>query len=257
MLHRLLVLAVLLSLSAPAIVLAADEDTTSTAAASMTDPDRWWFEIAPYFMAAGMAGDIGVRGLQSGVNVSFSDILDNLDFGIMGAGAVGKGDWSLMLDGIYMKLEKTGSLGPLPLDGEMEETIVEGMVAYRVPSEGDVNVYAGVRYYDLAFKASLNDSTRLDQSQSWADPIVGVRARWDFGHKPTGWSAFFLGDVGGFGFGSKISYQVFPAGGYRFSRVISAFLGYRYIYVDYENEDDQFLFDMGSGGPLLGVAFRF
>jgi len=39
--------------------------------------------------------------------------------------------------------------------------------------------------------------------------------------------------------------------------VIGAFLGYRYIYVDYENEDDQFLFDMGMGGPVAGLGFSF
>jgi len=259
---RVVLIAVLvvagLSLLLPArLAGAAEADSTASSSMTATAPEAWRFEVAPYFMAASMAGDIGIGGFQTEASISFKNILDNLDFGAMGYASAGKGDWSLMLDAIYMKLKKSGDLGPFPVTGELEQTVVEGMVAYRVPTEANVNVYAGVRYYDVSFKASVNDTTRRERSQSWADPIVGVRARWDFGPKPTGWSILFVGDVGGFGIGSKISYQVFPAGGYRFSRVVSAFLGYRYIYVDYQNEDDQFLYDMGTGGPLLGVAFSF
>jgi hypothetical protein len=238
----------------------AEADSVAAPPAAMKSPDSWRFEIAPYFMAASMAGDVGAKGLSQGVTVSFSNILDNLDFGAMGYASAGKGDWTLMLDVIYMKLKKTGTLGvqgSIPTGSELEQTVVEGMISYRVPTEHDVNVYAGVRYYDLGFSLAVDDSTVLSPDQSWADPIIGLRARWDFGKKPTGWSAIFVGDVGGFGIGSEISYQIFPAAGYRFSRVVSAFLGYRYIYVDYQKSEDGFLYDMGTGGPTAGVGFTF
>jgi len=239
---------------------AEDADSSAVSAPAGKSPDSWRFEIAPYFIAASMSGDVGVKGLSQGVTVSFSNILDNLDFGAMGYASAGKGAWTLMLDVIYMKLKKNGTVGiqgATPTQSELEQTVVESMISYRVPTEQNVDVYAGVRYYDLGVSLAVDDSTVLSPSQSWADPIVGLRARWDFGNKPTGWSAIFVGDVGGFGIGSEISYQIFPAAGYRFSRVVSAFLGYRYIYVDYLNSDDEFLYDMGTGGPMAGVGFTF
>ena len=43
----------------------------------------WEFVVAPYFIAAGMDGEVMVRDIAVPVDVSFSSVLENLEFGGM------------------------------------------------------------------------------------------------------------------------------------------------------------------------------
>jgi len=53
-----------------------------------------------------MNGSVGAGQLPPiNVGMSFSDILENLDAGLMGAFEARKGRWGVLLDAIYMKLE--------------------------------------------------------------------------------------------------------------------------------------------------------
>ena len=65
----------------------------------------WRYEFTPYLWASGMKGDVQAGNLpRTSVDMSFTDILDILDFGIMGAFEARKGRWGLLFDAIYMKV---------------------------------------------------------------------------------------------------------------------------------------------------------
>ena len=86
----------------------------------------------------------------------------------------------------------------------------------------------------------------------WVDPIIGLRAQVNF----TRW--LFLaaqGDVGGFGAGSQIVWNVQATLGLNFTRNIFAELGYRYMYVDYDKND--LLYQMNSFGLFSGIGVKF
>ncbi|MFZ0712261.1 MAG: hypothetical protein WAM53_19630, partial [Terrimicrobiaceae bacterium] len=86
----------------------------------------------------------------------------------------------------------------------------------------------------------------------WVDPIIGLRGQINF----TRW--LFLaaqGDVGGFGAGSQIAWNVQATIGINFTRNIFAELGYRYMYVDYDN--DNLLYQMNSFGLFSGIGVKF
>ncbi len=63
------------------------------------------------------------------------------------------------------------------------------------------------------------------------------------------------GDVGGFGAGSQIAWNVQTTIGVNFTRNIFGEIGYRYMYVDYTNGG--FVYDMNSFGLYSGIGVRF
>ncbi len=89
-------------------------------------------------------------------------------------------------------------------------------------------------------------------NETWIDPIVGLRTqinitRWLF--------VAAQGDVGGFGVGSEIAWNTQATVGVNFSRNVFGELGYRYMYVDYDQND--FLYQMNSYGLFAGLGFKF
>ena len=89
-------------------------------------------------------------------------------------------------------------------------------------------------------------------SRNWTDPIVGAQLRYDLTRH---WFGTMLGDIGGFGVGSDISWSIFGGVGYQFTDWFSATVGYRYMHVDYDK--DQFLMNVNVQGLLAGLGFRF
>ncbi len=47
--------------------------------------DEWKQEFAPYLWGAAMSGEAGIGSVTSSIDMSFGDILDNLELGFMGA----------------------------------------------------------------------------------------------------------------------------------------------------------------------------
>ena len=60
-------------------------------------------------------------------------------------------------------------------------------------------------------------------------------------------------DIGGGG--SKLTWQLVVTGGYDFTHVIPGEFGYRLLSLDREEGD--FKYDMGTGGWVAGVGFRW
>ncbi len=69
------------------------------------ESDQWQFEITPYLFAISLDGTTGVAGVTADVDVSFDDLLDNIDSAFMFVFEARKGPWGLGFDGMYSKLE--------------------------------------------------------------------------------------------------------------------------------------------------------
>ena len=119
---------------------------------------RWQYELTPYLWASGMKGDVQAGALpRTSVDMSFSDILDVFDFGLMGAFEARNGRWGLLFDGMYMKVSDSATArrtGPGPIgatltanaDVKMEQTMLAGAVAYRaMEGRSPVDVIGGLR----------------------------------------------------------------------------------------------------------------
>jgi opacity protein-like surface antigen len=99
----------------------------------------------------------------------------------------------------------------------------------------------------------LPDGSRsVSGRETWWDPLIGVRVLVPFAEK---WTAVGYADIGGFGVGSDITYQLLAGVNWQFSKSVSAKLGYRYLYQDYEHNG--FIWDMTANGFYLGAGFQF
>jgi hypothetical protein len=85
------------------------------------------------------------------------------------------------------------------------------------------------------------------------NPLIGLK-----GLTPIGASKFFLSGafaMGGFGAGSDFMWDASVNIGYQWTKGFATTLGYRYLDVDYENND--FLYDVTQDGLTLGLSWRF
>jgi len=248
----------------------------AAAQSATAPPAGWQFEITPYVWMAGMKGDVQSGSLpKTSLDVGFSDVLDVLDFALMGAFEARNGRWGLLFDAQYMKLsdsataQRTGA-GPIgasltaSADAEIEQTMLAAAAAYRVSTGPTlIDAIAGLRYMRLEVDADIGASlfgpagggaraVSRSGSESWIDPYIGLRVQHPIADR---WTLEGYVDVGGFDVGSKFTVQASAGVIYDFSKTIAGKLGYRYLGVDYD--DDGFLFDMEMQGAYLGLGFRF
>jgi len=232
--------------------------------------DKWQFEITPYLFAAGMNGTTAVRGISADVDMSFSDIAERLDSAFMIYGTARKNDWIFALDAIYFKITDQQSnswQGPLgntntaQLNVGMTQQNYSLSAGRRVLNEKTkVDVLGVARYTgldtDLKLARTTGSDLRPDGSrsvsakESWWDAAIAVRVSTPIASK---WDLTGYADVGAGG--TDLSYQLLAGLNWQFSKVVSAKLGYRYFYQDYQN--GSFKWDMTNSGGYLGVGFRF
>ena len=210
--------------------------------------------VAPYFLAPYMNGTLGINGLTATVSADPGDIFDKLQFGAMLVVEVRKGAWGGTVDGLYMNLEQDAERENVAATASGKQGAVDVSVFRTLLPTVDVLLGARVNVLEggLVIPATATD---VSQSQTWVDPIVGVRL-W----APTGAGRWRLGiraDVGGFGIGSDFAYQIYPIVGFRVSSLLSLHAAYRILDMKYESGDADFVYDMTTFGPQLGLALHF
>ena len=242
-----------------------------TADGSQSESPPAWAEsplsikLTTYLWAASMSGDVGVRGLPPAeIDVDFDEIFKNIDWfppPIMLAAEVRYDRFGLLSDFIYLGLDSEGaSPGPLPLtaDANLKTLIFTVGGSYRVLQSDsvDLDLLAGARLWmldaNLALTGPVIGTRQAGGSETWIDPIVGVAAQIKLGG---GFGFKAEGDVGGFGVGADLDWQVLGALQYQLNESITLEAGYRYLAVDYDKGG--FLYDVAMQGPLIGGSIRF
>lgn len=271
-----------------------------TAAPASTYGD-WQFSVMlPYMWALGTNGALTARGHTAGADSSFIDgFTQTSSFPLSFAGRVEarNGPLSFFGDFAWFQARFSGStlvLRSPSLDlafaanaaARFKQTMAfgEGGVAYEVgryklgASEAitAVDAYAGFRYAyvgaDLRLDVAGTANSPLlgletigfttvarSGAMRWIDPLVGLRFR----HQLSPAEEFQLrGDIGGFGAGSKFSWQCF--GGYNRDFEVNGLkftgtLGYRVLGINYARGwgNERRGVDAIFHGPLSGVSMRF
>jgi opacity protein-like surface antigen len=239
---------------------------------SLSDADAWQFELTPYLLGAGLNGTTGIGGVTVDVNKSFGDILKNLDSGFMAMFLASKGRWTFGVDGVYFRIKNEGAdswQGPLgntgtgTLDATVTEQLYQLSSGFRVLDEHTkVDVLGAARYTQLGTDLNLavttgspllpDGSRSISGTESWWDPVIGARVLVPLDEA---WTLVGYADIGGFGVGSDVTYQLLAGVNWQFSKNVSAKAGYRYLYQDYKNGN--FVWDMKSSGFYLGAGFKF
>jgi len=257
---------------------------TGVAAADATAPSLpilayqtsgWQFQATAYGWATALNGESGVRNLPPvSIDMSFGDLLANLNGAVMGSFLARNGNWMILTDLIWAQLS-ADALVKLPgarhptlaailpgtrVEFEMRQMIASAIAGYRLPlTGGDVDLYAtaGIRYQRMTGKIEATPGlipvTISNSSvEQWADPIIGLAATWRINDR---WFVNAVADVGGFGVGSRFTTQGFASVGYRWTESISTALGYRAIYADYRRGG--FSYRATQHGVFSSIAYHF
>ena len=224
-------------------------------------------------MPASVTGDSTIAGQTASLDLDTGDLLDLLSFALSGRLEVWKGDFGVILDGMYIKLEAGGTVetpGPLPIgvsiDADIRQFYVDGMGSYRAihqpyNADGDVwslDLMGGIRYnylkqeVDLSVTTGLGPgaATTLGGSETWIDPMVGARVAVALNER---WTAGARGDIGGFGISdTDLTWSGTGGFDYRPWETTSLKFGWRAYSIDYLTtlSDGAFSYDIFEHGRI-------
>ena len=233
------------------------------APAQAQEATGWEVQITPYAWMSGLSGDLGtIPGLPaSSVDLSFGDVLEDLDVAGMLMASARNGPWVIYLDTTYVRTSSSEALGGVVFDRvdiESETTnlaLAVGRTIAQAP-EGSVDAYLGARAWWLTNRFDLRGvgggtSSRTEKA-NWIDPMVGVAGRYSASDR---WEIFGNAEIGGFGVGADVEWSVMAGATYSVTDTFGVSVGWRILAVDYEK--DGIVFDVTQSGPLLGATFRF
>jgi hypothetical protein len=234
-------------------------------AQSMPD-GQWHYLVQPYAMFPNMKGETSVAGLQPiHVDEDPQDIFDNLQMGAMFYAEARNDTWTFSTDLLYMDLgAEMSSDGPALIE-EIEVGVAQ--IGWEIAAlrrlTPNFELGLGLTYNQLEVDVDISvvlpgPPTELSAGgkEEWIDPTVVARATWPINDH---WFLQARGNVGGFGVGSDLMWQIMADVGYRPSEAWFLTFGYRVIDFDYDQGSglDRFVYDMKTFGPVLRLGFVF
>ena len=238
------------------------------------EDDGWNFSLAPlYLWAKAIDASASAGGKELPLELEFKDeILENLDAAMALHFEANKGDLTIFAEYNFARLDPEVSefVGGVEVKGsvDFEDTMSEGGVAWKFAETGSVSweVLGGLRYYKQDVKVKFSNSqdveppvplpSKIDVGDSWMQPFGGVRITAPLSER---WSFRGRADYGYEGSDNTALQGIFFFD-YRFRGWGSAFIGYRYLDMDFENGTsglDQYGFDGDQQGPLIGMNLYF
>lgn len=254
-----------------------------------TSAETWTYSVTPYLWLPGFDGTLKYSpppGTGSPrVSVNEKALFEALDFGLMVAGEMRRGKWSLFGDYIYLKLSTSKSaireldfnpgapaINPFDTtvnrgtDSSLKGNVLTLGAGYSLAQTADspLDVIGGLRYFGITSETSWNLSTavagpgagqtfaaagNISRSADLWDAIVGVRGRAKLADR---WFLPYYLDVGAGS--SSLTWQALAGISYAY-RWGELTLAYRHLF--YDQKDDKLMQDFKFSGPMFGATFRF
>ena len=226
---------------------------------------KWHFLTEVYLMFPYMDGEMGIGNtLTIPIDANPGDIFSKLKMAAMLYLEARTDKWAITSDLVYMNLNQEVTPGTLLHSG----TVGAKQLVWEV-----AGLYRVLPFWELGAGGRLNNlQTEIDvrrnvfpagteeyyetHSDTWFDPILITRLSTDINDK---WLFQFRGDVGGFGLGSDLTWQLQAYAGYRFTKVFQLTAGYRVLSTDYikGTDSNQFIFNVKEFGPVIRFGFNF
>ena len=228
---------------------------------------RWRYSLTPFFWTPGISGTIQAGNNSVNVDESIgeflSSVIDNFDFAAMARFEADYCRWSILFDFIYIGLGDTESGqtpagAPVNVDWTYDSLIADLFAGYRfaeVPLGcGDAcfkptatfDALAGFRGYHFEVSVDLDPGPDADGSRNWVDPVVGARALF---HVTPALTFNAMANIGGFGVGSDLSWQLIVGLDYKVANCVSLDAGWAVLSIDYQHGNANY--DLTLSGPYL------
>src|SRR5688572_19680851 len=224
----------------------------------------WHYLVQPYLMFPNMKGEAGIADLPPApVDEDPSDIFENLQMGAMLYAEARNDQWMLSSDVLYMSLEADIAAGRLVSGGNVEVSQLGWELAAMRRFNQWFELGLGVTYNEIDADVSIfidtpfgTISRAAGMNEEWIDPSVLTRVTFPINDR---WFFQARANLGGFGVGSDLMWQLQTDLGYRHSERLLFSFGYRIIDVDYDQGSglDRFVYDMQTFGPVLKFGFNF
>jgi hypothetical protein len=245
---------------APAVDGQSPSTGTPTSHNSTTADDGWHFVVAPYLWLPWTYGTVGGLGREVHVYADPSQIFSHFRFGLMGLIEADHKRVVLPLDIIWARFGDDKAL-PFPnvlattANVKVDEFILTPKIGYRLLDQEKIKIDAltGFRYWHLGQNLQFSPSRlglNFSGSQNWVDPLVGGRI---LGVLTPKVNLSIGGDVGGWGTGSQLDYQIAGLLGYKIKPKWTLEGGYRYLDVNYRSKT---IYDAATSGIVLGVSIN-
>ena len=255
-----------LALLAAAVLPAAAQATRPAAAMD----GQWHFNLAPYMWMTGIEGDVTAGPLTVPVEASFSDLMEDFDFGLAGRFEGRKDRFGFGLDFTYNNLgtpvaSSAPVVGKLGLKADVRQLFGEGLGFYRVAQGGrkdnpaHLDVLAGVRYTGTRTRLTAETAAGAEydgdfKQLDWLDAMAGITGR-----APLGSRLALLGRADIAGFGSQLTWNVEGDLAFLAGRHWTVGAGWRYMDIDYEKDDAAVaeVFQLAYNGPRVWFAYSW
>ncbi|HEX6884858.1 MAG TPA: hypothetical protein VF530_15895 [Planctomycetota bacterium] len=203
--------------------------------------DDWRLTIEPYVWIPTLEGEGSADGSpDADFDVDFPGELSAALPLALRLATPGGNTWRF--DGLYARWEDDDGA----LNTEAALSLVEAGFGWQ--TGGGWELTAGLRAVELELEVELGGADS-DASEAWIDPWVGAAGEVELAER---WTLRTWADIGGFGIGSDLTWQVAALAGWGGERWRIE-LGYRALAVAFD--DDDLDTELLAHGPILGVAF--
>lgn len=230
-------------------------------------PHDWWLQVTPYIWLANIHGGVTTGDYTVPIDAAFGDAFSTLKIAFSAHAEFGKGRLLGAIDFATLKVGEDSipiAAPELGTSGDYVFTALQTEVfgAYRLGGFGRptrLDLLAGIRYtyqdQDLVIRATPIDKYR-GFSEAWIDFIAGARFGADLGRR---WyvSALANAGTGGASFTAEAQADI----GFRILRWLDVDLGFRYLFVDYEDgvpgSPAFYSYNADQYALMLGFGARF
>jgi hypothetical protein len=262
--NSIAILTLTLATFCPKIVLAQDANSSAKS--------EWNYLVEPYLLFPNMSGTVGLADLpEVSVDANTNAIFGHLKMGAMLYAEASNYKWAIGSDLIYMSLAQGLKPKYEVLSGEITAKqfaweasglrkvnpwleLGVGGILNSVNSGVDIQHYSMNAQTGPGQPAVVNNSKEM--TKTWFDPMLIARIKSKAGEK---FVYQFRGEIGGFGIGSDLAWQMQAVAGYQFSKLFSITGGYRIISLDYKtgSGQDYFHYNIDTSGPTVRFGFQF
>jgi len=230
---------------------------------SATASEGWRIDSTGYLWFPGTHGNLNALGHNLGYKASAADILSHFGFGFMGLVGLQYKRLVLTSDLLAIGLKssntrelQTPSVPEITSEVKFREVMFTQKIGIRVVENEKIKIDAltGFRFWHLGTTLTVTPPPSGGSpyaSQNWADPLVGGRIQVPLGAKLV---ALVAGDVGGWGAGSQLEYQIVGGLTYKVKPKWALGAAWRYLYLDYNNRT-RLSSQTALSGVTLGVTY--